>query len=89
LIVEVTTFHLAPGVDERAFLDADAARQAELSRHPEALVRRTTARGAGGEWLELVLWWQDPDGVGGAASAAFDALVDPTSRRTSRFETLD
>ena len=87
MLVETTTFRLAEGADEAAFLAADVARQAELSPRP-GFVRRTTARGDGGAWLVLTLWWSAE--VADAAPAAVpEGLVDPGSVRRERFETLE
>jgi hypothetical protein len=86
VLLETTTFRLAAGVDEDAFLAADEALQEELSPRP-GFLRRTTARGEAGEWLVLTMW-----GSAGDADAAPrpvpEPLVDPASVRTGRFSTL-
>ncbi len=87
MLIETTTFRLAAGVDEAAFLAADEALQAELSPWP-GFVRRTTARGAAGEWLVLALW-ATPDEADAAPSAVPGDLVDPGSVRADRYQTLD
>ena len=87
MLVETTTFRLADGVDEAAFLAADEALQAELSPQ-RGFVRRTTARGEAGAWLVLAMWWSAE--VADAAPAAVPPdLVDPGTVRRERFETLD
>ena len=94
--MELTTFRLRDGVDEAAFLEADAAAQAFHHRQP-GLVRRTTLRDLEtGEWLVVTLWgsWEHAEtaaeaGRTDAHMQAFDALVDPASVQRRRFETLD
>lgn len=85
MLVEVTTFRLAPGVDEVAFLRADAEEQeAAMLRTPRAL-RRTTARGEDGDWLVLVLRDDGP-----ADPLPFPgAWADAASVVTARYRTLD
>jgi hypothetical protein len=85
--VEVTTFRLADGVDEAAFLAADARAQTDVYYQHPGVVRRTTARGEDGEWLVTVLWGS-PDDVA-PPTPDLDALVDPASVRTARYRTLD
>ena len=87
MLLETTTFRLADGVDEAAFLAADARRQAELSPR-RGFVRRTTARGEAGEWLVLAMWGSAAD-ADAAPPAVPEDLVDPGSVRTGRYETLD
>jgi hypothetical protein len=87
VLLETTTFRLADGVDEAAFLAADEALQADLSPR-RGFVRRTTARGEAGEWLVLTMWWSAE--VADAAPPAIPSeLVDPASVRRARFSTLD
>ncbi len=96
MTVEVTTFKLAPGVTEPDFLAADAEVQTSFAYLQPGLVRRTTARGEGGEWLVVTLWSSAPDAEAAAsrsdqdpAARAFWALVDRASVTTRRYETLD
>jgi hypothetical protein len=96
MVIETTTFRLAAGADEAAFLAADYGVQTEFVPYQRGFTRRTTARGADGEWIVVVLWDSVADAEscarlapGDAAVAAFDALVDPRSRTTRRYETLD
>lgn len=84
MLVEVTTFRLAPGVEETAFLEADArAQEAAMLGTPRAL-RRTTARGDDGGWLVLVLWDDLPAGP----DPVLEGWADPTSVSTARYRTL-
>jgi hypothetical protein len=87
VLLETTTFRLAEGVDEAAFLAADEALQAELSPQ-RGFVRRTTARGEAGEWLVLAMWWS-PAEADAAPAAVPEDLVDAASLRRGRYETLD
>jgi hypothetical protein len=87
MLVELTTFRLAEGVDEAAFLLADAELQAELSPQP-GFVRRTTARGDDGAWLVLAMWWSAAH-ADGAPAPVPAGLVDAASVRRERSTTLD
>jgi hypothetical protein len=96
LIIENLTFQLAPGVDEGAFLTADAAVQTEFYSPLPGFVRRTTARGDGGEWLVATFWGTAVEADGAAvlartdaANAAFLACTEPATLQTHRFETLE
>lgn len=86
MLLETTTFRLAAGVDEVAFLAADEALQEELSPWP-GFVRRTTARGDAGEWLVLSMWGTVADADAAPQPVPAD-LVDPASVRTARWSTL-
>jgi hypothetical protein len=94
--IETTTFRLADGVDDEAFLRADErVRTGFLYRQP-GLLRATTARGAGNEWIVVVLWASADDAEAAATLAQTDsantallALVDrPTLERRS-YATFD
>ncbi len=54
-IVEITTFRLAEGVGDDAFLALDRRIQTEMVPNRPGFLRRTTAR-HGGEWLVVTLW---------------------------------
>ncbi|MGH9298267.1 MAG: hypothetical protein ACRDZP_09900 [Acidimicrobiales bacterium] len=86
-VIEVTTFRLRPRSDEAAFLEADSLAQAEMSR-TAGMLRRTTARAAGGEWLVVTLWRSEAD-----ADAAGDARTavqgqDAATVETKRYHSL-
>ncbi len=87
VLLETTTFRLAPGADAGAFLAADSEVQEAMSPQP-GFLRRTTARGEAGEWLVLVHW--DSAAHADVAPSPIPAdLVDSASVRTARFATLD
>ena len=93
-VVEITAFHTS--ADDDTVLSADRRVQTEFFYRQPGLVRRTTARAAGGDWLVVVLWRSDDDATASAARAAgdpaataFTALADPSSLRSKRYETLD
>jgi len=88
VLVEVLTFRLVAGADEEAFLAADKRVQAAVSSL-EGFVRRTTARGADGEWLVLSFWWGAFYADAAPADQGFDVLIDPSSVDRRRYETLD
>jgi len=95
-VIEVLTFRLAPDAPDDEFLDADRAVQTGFAYHRPGLLRRTTARGAGGDWLVVTVWGSpaDAEAAGGAAGddpavARFTTLLEPASVVTRRYATLD
>src|SRR5436305_14731179 len=55
-VIETTTFRLADGVDEAAFLEADEQARTSFLYHQPGMMRATTARADDGEWLGVALW---------------------------------
>ena len=95
-VIEVVTLRLAPGVDEGEFLEADTEAQTEFLYLQRGMVRRTTARAEGEEWLVVTLWGttQDADAAAEAGRkhptvARWAACLDPKSVVTRRYTTLD
>ena len=94
-VIEITTFRLAGGTDQAAFLEADKRVQTEfIPRHP-GFMRRTTARGDDGQWAVIVLWFSSENADDSRnkardheAAQAFQALLDPSSVEVRRYETL-
>ena len=95
-MIEIRVFGLRPEVSEEEFLAADKRVQSEFSPFQPGFVRRTTARGSNAQsWLVLSLW-SSGDALDRAlaaatsdpAASAFDALIDPATARTARFEEL-
>lgn len=89
-------FRLRPDADEEEFKAADRRVQTRFAYHRAGLHRRTTARSAGGEWIVISLWRSahDADTSADAArrddsTAGFAALVEASSVRTERYDTLD
>jgi heme-degrading monooxygenase HmoA len=68
-IVEITTFRLAEGVTDEAFLALDRRIQTELVPNQPGFARRTTAR-HGDEWAVVTLWASDE------AAAAYQRTVE-------------
>jgi heme-degrading monooxygenase HmoA len=96
VLIENLTFRLAAGTDESAFLDADRKVQTDFIPNLPGFVRRTTARGDGGEWLVVTLWGSaeaadaaTDQAVTAPEPSAFMALVDPASVTVTRYATLD
>jgi heme-degrading monooxygenase HmoA len=94
-VVETTTFRLAAGTNEEAFIAIDRRVQTELVPNQPGFMRRTTARHAD-HWLVLTLWAtkQDAaafDAVANADSVQmeFDGHLEVGSVTTTRYETLD
>ena len=95
-MIEIMSFRLAPSTDEAAFLAADRRLQTEFAYRQPGLLRRTTARGDGGDWIVIDVWQSlaDADACaerwdGDPVASAFMALLDRESVRTERFHTLD
>ena len=95
-MIEILRFKLVPGVDEADFLAADKRLQAEFAYQQPGLLRRTTARGAEGEWVVIDLWrtWADADRCderwgGDEVSAHFQTLVDRSTMQVHRYNELD
>jgi hypothetical protein len=95
-VIEMVTFRLAPGVGEEEFLDADQRAQTEVLYAQRGMLRRTTARGAGEEWLVLTLWGS-PDDADASDEACREetavsrwlACMELPSVTTRRYHTLD
>lgn len=88
-------FRLSPGSDEAEFLAADRRLQQEFAYQQPGLLRRTTARGADGDWVVIDLWRSAADADACAArwdsdpvAGAFMALIDGSSVTTERFQPL-
>ena len=88
-------FRLLPGADEAAFLAADRDLQTGFAYQQPGLTRRTTARGAEGEWVVIELWRSDADADAAAIrraddprSAAVSSFIEPASVRLARFTEL-
>ena len=84
MIIEVRTFRLVG--DEAAFAEADKGEQHALMLRNRGLIRRTTARGAEGEWLVLTLW-ESRDAIEEPGSE-LAGLLDPASVDVRFYEDL-
>jgi hypothetical protein len=95
-VIETQTFRLAHGADVADFLAADKRLQTELMLRKPTFLRRTTARGADGDWLVVALWGSQADADASnahvdrhPARVDFMALVDESTITWRRYETLD
>ena len=94
-IVEVTTFRLADGIGDNAFLALDKRIQTELVPNQPGFLRRTTAR-HGEDWLVVTLWASD-DAAAAFQRAAeahplqadFEQVVEAGTLHLTRYATLD
>ena len=76
-MIETTTFRLADGVDDAAFLEFDEQVRTGFLYQQPGFGRATTARGDNGEWIVVVLWASED-----AADAALEAgTSDGTMQR--------
>ena len=86
-------FRLAPGTDEAAFLAADKRVQEDFAYQQPGLLRRTTARGPGGDWIVIDLWRSAADADAcderwerDPVAQAFMARLDRSSVSTERYQ---
>jgi hypothetical protein len=93
-VIETTTFRLADGVDDAAFLDADEQARTGFLYHQAGMLRATTARADDGAWITVVLWasYEDADAAAevervDAAMDRFDHMIAGAERR--RYSTFD
>lgn len=93
---EITTFRLAPGVDEEVFRSLDERVQVEVAYHQPGLLRRSLGRHDDGRWLVLQVWATRDDAEAGRAAldaspfgARFLALLEPGSVVVERFDGVD
>ena len=93
-VIETTTFRLADGVDDAAFLEFDEKVRTGFLYHQPGIVRATTARGDDGEWIVVVLWAsiEDADaaleaGTSDGTMQRFTQLVAGVERK--RYRTFD
>ena len=96
MLIEILRFLLRRGVDEATFLAADARFQTEVVPFDAGFVRRTTARGDGGEWVVITIWGSPEEADASAAQArdheaaqALDALIDEATVDRRRYITID
>jgi heme-degrading monooxygenase HmoA len=94
-VIEITRFRLVEGADEEQFLRADRELQEHFAYQQPGLLRRTTARDGGGNWVVVDLWRSAADAEAGAAAwdrspqvRAFMRLVEPSSFGTERYQEI-
>jgi heme-degrading monooxygenase HmoA len=94
-IVEVTTFRLAEGVTDEAFLALDKRISTELVPNRPGFLRRTTAR-HGEDWLVVTLWASETDAAsfqrdadGHPLQSEFEHAVEAGTLHLTRYTTLD
>lgn len=96
LVIEVASFRLREGVDEAAFLDADAAVQVEAAPFCPGFVRRTMTRGDDGGWAVHTMWGSTEMADEAAVQIAehpagrrLASLIDESTLERRRYSTLD
>jgi hypothetical protein len=85
-LIEITTFRLADGVGDDAFLEVDERVRTGFLYHQPGLLRATTARN-GDEWVTVVLWQSEADAD--AAATDLMALINPATLERRRYTTFD
>jgi hypothetical protein len=95
-MINVLTFRLLDGVDEAAFVAADARLQVEFANLQPGMLRRTTARGDDGEWAVFTIWASAAAAEAVAASsgenevvAQFLALIDRSTLAVNQYLELE
>jgi hypothetical protein len=95
-VIEILQFRLVADADEEAFLAADRRVQTEFAYRQPGLLRRTTARGADGDWIVIDIWRSEDEAracddrwAHDEVTGEFMSFVDPTSVHTGRYATLD
>ena len=83
-VIETTTFRLADGVDDAAFLEADEQARTGFLYHQAGVIRATTARADDGEWILVVLWASYEDGSRVRAALSL-SRIDGNQSRTIVF----
>ena len=93
-VIETTTFRLADGVDQAAFLEVDEQVRTGFLYHQTGIIRATTAKDDDGEWIVVVLWASYEDADAAAEVERTDAAVDRFTHMTvgavrRRYSTFD
>jgi hypothetical protein len=94
MVIETTTFRLADGVGEAAFLEADEQARTGFLYHQPGIVRATTARADDGDWIVAVLWASYEDAEAAAEVERTDEAMDRLSHmiagaERTRYSTFD
>jgi hypothetical protein len=94
MVIETTTFRLADGVAEEAFLEADEEVRTGFLYHQTGMIRATTARADDGQWIVVVLWASYEDADAAAEVERLDAVVERFTHMTAgaertRYSTFD
>ena len=94
-VISITTFRLASGIGDEAFVVSDARYQTEFAYQQAGLLRRTTARSADGAWLVVTHWATKSDADNAEVAHAADpiaqahgALMDSSSVAHATYATL-
>lgn len=95
-MIEITTFRLRLGVDAAVFRQSDRRLQQAFSYQQAGLLRRTVAVAKDGRWAVVELWRSHLDADDAARhrgndpdAAAVDALIDPGTVVSARYDELD
>jgi hypothetical protein len=95
-VIELMKFKLAPGVGEAEFRSADQQVQQSFAYRQPGLLRRTTARDDGGNWIVIDVWRSAADSDACAirwnddqVAQRFMSLIDGTTIRGERYSLLD
>jgi len=93
-VIEATTFRLADGVDEAAFLEADEQARTGFLYHQAGMLRATTAKADDGEWIVVVLWASYEEADAAVEVELLDASMERVNHMVAgaerkRYSTLD
>lgn len=73
-VIEWAPFRLAEGAREADLLAASDALQREFLVHQPGFVRRELLRGADGQWVDLVIWRDEPAAMAAMTAAGSSAV---------------
>jgi hypothetical protein len=68
-VVEWAPFRLAPGTEEAALLESAEAVQRDFLQHQPGFVRRELLRAADGQWVDLLVWSDEPSAMAAMSAA--------------------
>ena len=88
-VIALTTFRLADGTDEAAFLAADDRVRTATLYHQPGIVRATTARTDDGRWAVIVMWESAEQADAVDVAVELGDVVDAASVERARYTTLD
>jgi len=96
MLIEINTFRLTEGADDAAFLEIDNRIRTGFLYHQPGLVRATTARGDGGEYVVILLWESEELADASAAKVSDDPafielhqLTDDSTFAQRKYTTFD
>lgn len=88
-VVEWAPFRLAPGTEEAALLEASEALQRDFLQHQPGFARRELLRGADGQWVDLVVWSDEPSAMAAMSAAGSSPVCQAYFHLMAGGDTMD